>query len=74
MRFVSNWDHLIIEYLNQCQDPQKSILTIYPRPYKLDKEFEEMKELDGPLAMCFNEFSKIDGLPRFKSKIIKKSD
>jgi hypothetical protein len=24
--------------------------------------------------MCFKEFSKVDGLPRFKSKIIKRAD
>lgn len=27
--------------------------------------------LEGPLVMCFKEFSKLDGMPRFKSKIIK---
>ncbi|CDW88855.1 c transferase [Stylonychia lemnae] len=74
MRFVQNWDEILIGYLNQCSEPQKSILTIYPRPYKVDQDFKQKDSLEGPLVMAFKEFSKIDGLPRFSSKIIKKSD
>jgi hypothetical protein len=44
---------------------------VYPRPYKIEG-YEPPSELEGPLAMCFKEFSKIDGLPRFSSRIIKK--
>mmetsp|Transcript_117895 Transcript_117895/g.164223 ORF Transcript_117895/g.164223 Transcript_117895/m.164223 type:complete len:122 (+) Transcript_117895:79-444(+) len=29
---------------------------------------------ENPLVMCFKEFSKIDGLPRFKSSVIKKPE
>jgi [Skp1-protein]-hydroxyproline N-acetylglucosaminyltransferase len=31
-------------------------------------------KLEGPLVMCFKEFSKVDSLPRFSSKVIKKAD
>ncbi len=44
---------------------------MYPRPYKLES-FKAPEVLEAPLAMCLKEFSKIDGLPRFSSKIIKK--
>ena len=46
---------------------------MYPRAYKIEG-YEPPTELEGPLAMCFKEFSKIDGLPRFSSRIIKKGD
>eukprot|EP00347_Sterkiella_histriomuscorum_P020460 403337716 len=82
MRFVKNWDQLLIKYLSQCQNPQKSILTVYPRPYKIDDQnienFESYNkiesELQGPVAMCFKEFNSLDLLPRLSSKVIKKSD
>ena len=73
MRLVENWDELLIKYINQCSNPEKSILSIYPRAYKIEG-YEPPKEMEGPLAMCFKEFSKIDGLPRFSSRIIKKAD
>lgn len=46
---------------------------MYPRAYKIEG-YEPPSELEGPLAMCFKEFSKIDGLPRFSSRIIKKCE
>ncbi len=51
----------------------KSIISVYPRAYKIEG-YEPPSELEGPLAMCFKEFSKIDGLPRFSSRIIKKAE
>ena len=71
MRFVQNWDSLFIEYLHQCSNPPKSIITQYPKSYKLE---DKNVESSGPLAMCFKEFSEIDGLPRFKARIIKRED
>jgi len=73
MRLVQNWDILLKNYLNECKNPEKSIITIYPRAYQLES-YQPPKELEGPLAMCFKEFSKIDGLPRFSSRIIKKPE
>lgn len=59
MRLVKNWDLLLIEYLNQCPNPDKSILTVYPRSYKKGQT-EFPSELEGPLVMCMKEFSKVD--------------
>ena len=73
MRFVKDWDELLINYLHQCPNPKKSIITVYPKPYKKDDSQKEFNQ-SGPLAMCFMEFSKVDGLPRFKSRVIKRTD
>ena len=73
MRFVSGWDSLLKRFLMQCQYPCKSILTVYPRAYDPNAEFESPSELEGPLVMCFKEFSKADQMPRFCSKVIEKS-
>jgi [Skp1-protein]-hydroxyproline N-acetylglucosaminyltransferase len=73
MRLVKGWDTLLKQYIFETANPLKSIITVYPRGYKREK-YEHPKELEGPLAMCFKEFSKIDGFPRFSSRIIKKED
>ena len=73
MRLVQNWDKKLKEYLSQCPNPSKSIISVYPRGYQRDK-FEQPQKLEGPLAMCLKEFSKIDNLPRFSSRLIMKSD
>ena len=76
MRLVKNWDTKMINYLNMCETQEKAVLTCYPRPFKmLDtvKDYRDVKCNEGPcVAMCFNEFSKLDGLPRFKSRNVSK--
>lgn len=70
---VENWDSLLKTYLSQCKDPKKSIISVYPRAYNPDT-FTIPEVLEGPLVMGLKEFSKLDGLPRFQAKIIKKPD
>ncbi len=55
MRFVKDWDKILIKQMKMC--PEKSILTVYPRPYKKEEEFKSPEVLEGPLVMCFKEFS-----------------
>jgi hypothetical protein len=73
MRLVPKWDTLLKEYLSQCPNPEKSIISVYPRGYKREK-YEQPENLEAPLVMCFKEFSKLDNLPRFSSKIVKKPE
>lgn len=72
MRMVSGWDSLLKRYLSEC--PGKPVLSVYPRAYKRDEEFKEPEIREGPLVMCLKEFSKLDGLPRFVSKVIQKPE
>jgi len=67
MRMVKGWDSLLKEYISQC--PGKPIISVYPRAYQRE-EFNPPQEREGPLVMCIKEFSKIDGLPRFVSKVV----
>lgn len=71
MRFAKNWDELLVNNINQTQDPKKTIITVYPKPYKVGATI--VKET-GPCCMCFKEFSPKDGLPRWKSSPVKKYD
>ena len=77
MRMVKNWDTKLISYLHMCESPEKAVLTCYPRPFKPAAKVNDYRDVrlntGDCVAMCFNEFSKIDGLPRFKSRNIKKT-
>jgi len=55
----------MISNLHECQCP-KAILTVYPKAF--DPEAKVIRQDDVPVAMCFKEFAKSDGLPRFKSR------
>lgn len=68
MRMVKGWDSLLKGYLAQCQG--KAVISVYPRAYQREEEFKEPEQREGPLVMCLKEFSKVDGLPRFVSKVI----
>ena len=73
MRMVKEWDSILKQYLSQCKDPAKSIISVYPRSYKLEGfTLPDPTSLEGPLVMCLKEFAKVDGMPRFSSRIIKK--
>ena len=73
---VKSWDTKLIDYLYMCPT-KKSVLTCYPRPFKSLEQVSshlDVKLNEGPtVAMCFKEFSKIDGLPRFKSRNLQKT-
>lgn len=69
MRLIKGWDTKLKSYLADC--PERSILTVYPRPFKVLGE-TAINQQGPPVAMCFHEFSQVDGLPRFKSRSVKK--
>jgi hypothetical protein len=33
MRMTKSWDTLLKTYLSQCENPKKSIISVYPRAY-----------------------------------------
>ena len=76
MRMVKGWDTKLIDLLHMCPS-EKSVLTCYPRPYKLLAEVNSHLDVtlnEGPpVAMCFKEFSQVDGFPRFKSRSLHKA-
>ena len=70
-RFAQRWDADLIEMLEE-QCPQRSVLTAYPPGFKRGEVEVKSSPIERfkPTAMCFREFGKKDGLPRFKSQIV----
>jgi len=67
MRFVQDWDAKMISLLDDCGHA-KPILTVYPRPYSLEKDGSTKLNKGAPVSMCFKHFAPTDGLPRWKAR------
>ena len=69
MRFVKNWDEKLIKMLNNCPNPEKSILTTYPVGYEIGKPMPN--ELKPPFVSV-KEFGP-EGMLRLHSKLLNRT-
>eukprot|EP01083_Nonionella_stella_P030277 83019_1 len=87
MRFIKNWDQILIKMHSECED-KKAILTTYPNPYDtqylmLLKQFKSISQWNGSSVvdvslleqrsslLCADKFGN-DGFLRIKSKLFLK--
>merc|ERR1719334_779886 len=88
MRFIQDWDEMLIKTYHQCGDT-KAVVTTYPAPYDsqylplLKTHFVSMKDWEGTLKnplllemrsslLCADRFGKGDGFLRIRSKTLHK--
>ena len=66
MRFCAQWDSKLIELLEKCENPTKSIITAYPSGYELPNNIPTDSRIS---FLCFKEFGK-DEMIRFTGKVL----
>ena len=72
MRAKQDWDTRLIQMLHNCEAGEKSVITVYARPYEVldPADGAEVRLMEGPpLAMVLHEW-RDDGMPAWRGRPI----